>query len=283
MMNYRNNGCTICPRECGVDRSSSLGVCTAGEIMEISSWNLHLGEEPPLSGTGGSGTIFFAHCSLKCIFCQNYPISHMGHSRVFSEDEFIKIILELQEKGAHNINLVTPTHYSVSIKKALKKIKGDQLRIPVVYNTSGYEKVETLKTLEGLVDIYMPDAKYSESSLALKLSGAADYSEINRNAILEMQRQTGDLIIDINGIATRGLLIRHLVLPGNLSNTIGVLDFIAEKLGISTHLSLMSQYHPAYKTVGMDIFGRRLNEEEYAEAVEYAVSLGLENCFCQDI
>lgn len=280
-MTFDLTKCNVCPIGCRADRTRSRGACGAGDVLEISSWNLHFGEEPPISGHQGSGTIFFAHCPLKCLFCQNYPISHLGHGVEFSREEFINMMLKLQDEGAHNINFVTPTHYTLQIIEALRMIKGNKLKIPVVYNCSGYEKTDTLKDLEGLVDIYMPDAKYSSSKSASKLCNAEDYWEINKEALKEMHRQVGDLQIDSSGIALRGLLVRHLVLPEDLSGTEEVLTYIAWEINKNTYISLMSQYHPAYKTVGDKILGRRLNRDEYSRAVQYAEALMLENCYCQ--
>lgn len=273
--------CSICPIECGTDRTRSRGSCGAGDILEISSWNLHFGEEPPISGNQGSGTIFFTHCHLKCLFCQNYPISHLGHGREFSQEEFIDMMLGLQKEGAHNINFVTPTHYTPHIINALEKIKPNKLKIPVVYNCGGYEKIDTLKALCGLVDIYMPDAKYSNSKSASDLCSAKNYWEVNKEALKEMHRQVGDLQIDSTGIAESGLLIRHLVLPEDLSGTTEVLRYIAMEISKDTYISLMSQYHPAYETVGNRVLGRRLKQGEYDRAVQYAEDLKLENRYCQ--
>lgn len=275
--------CIICPLECKTDRTKARGSCGADNVMEISSWNLHFGEEPPISGHRGSGTIFFTHCSLKCSFCQNYPISHLGNGNKVTEKEFIDIMLKLQDEGAHNINFVTPTHYTLHIIKALDKIKPQKLNIPVVYNCGGYERIETLKALEGLIDIYMPDAKFASSEAAAKLSKAKDYWETNKEALKEMHRQVGDLRIDSTGVAGKGLLIRHLVLPGNLSGTQKVLKFIAKDISDNTYLSLMSQYHPAHDAVGDKVLGKRLTWQEYNRAVKYAKELGLKNCYIQEL
>lgn len=280
-MNFNLKKCTVCPIECKADRTKNRGICGAEDILEISSWNLHFGEEPPISGNQGSGTIFFTHCPLKCSFCQNYPISHLGHGRPFSEEKFIKTMLALQAEGAHNINFVTPTHYTPHILNALKKIKEKELKIPVVYNSSGYEKLDTLKALEGFVDIYMPDAKYSNSGTAAKLCNAKDYWEINKIALKEMHRQVGNLKLNGNGIAKKGLLIRHLVLPEDLSGTKEVLKFIALHISKNTYISLMSQYHPALHAVGDKVLGRKITKDEYDKAVQYTGEFGLENCYYQ--
>ncbi|MBN2406269.1 MAG: radical SAM protein [Elusimicrobia bacterium] len=280
-MSFDLKKCNICPIECGADRTRTRGFCGAGRSLEISSWNLHFGEEPPISGHRGSGTVFFTHCSLKCKFCQNYPISHLGNGKKYSKEDFMEIMLGLQRDGAHNINLVTPTHYAPQIIEALSMIKGGRLKIPVVYNSSGYEKVETLEALEGLVDIYMPDAKYSDSRKASGLCEAKDYWKVNKKAIKEMHRQVGGLMINRNGIAERGLLIRHLVLPGDLSGTGAVLKFIAEEIGPDTYLSLMSQYHPAHKAVKHETLGRKITKKEYEKAVDAAIGLGMSNGYFQ--
>jgi putative pyruvate formate lyase activating enzyme len=272
--------CRVCPLECGADRTKTRGSCGAKDLLEISSWNLHFGEEPPISGFRGSGTVFFTHCSMKCCFCQNYPISHLGHGREYTEQDFIKIMLELRDQGAHNINLVTPTHYSPQIKSALDKMRG-KLKIPVVYNCSGYEKVETLRELEGLIDLYMPDAKFSDNEAASKICNAKDYWDVNRRALKEMRRQVGDLKLDKQGIAQRGLLIRHLVLPDGLSGTEEVLRFIAREISPDTYVSLMSQYHPAHRGVGDKVLGRRLTQQEYDSAAGYSRKYGLNNCYYQ--
>ncbi|MFC2061352.1 radical SAM protein [Elusimicrobiota bacterium] len=280
-MSFNLRECSVCPLECRVDRLNENGLCGAGIDLAISSWNLHFGEEPPISGNRGSGTIFFAHCPLQCIFCQNYPISHMGHGNEFSEEEFIRMILRLQAEGAHNINFVTPTHYTPHIINVLEKIKGRELNVPVVFNCGGYEKVETLKKLDGLIDIYMPDAKFSDSAEAAEICNAEDYWEVNKNALKEMHRQVGDLEQDSDGIAQKGLLIRHLVLPGNISGTERVLEFIAGNISTNTYLSLMSQYHPAYKTVGDRLLGKEVDKELYDRLVDHALKLGLNNSYIQ--
>ena len=273
--------CTVCPIGCGADRTRERGACGACDEIEVSSYNLHFGEEPAVSGSRGSGTVFFTHCPLRCIFCQNYPISHLGHGRPFSEEGFINLMLGLQGEGAHNINFVTPTHYTPQLISALKKIKGTRLTIPTIYNCSGYERVETLRKLQGLIDIYMPDSKFSENGSAGAVCRAKDYTEVNRAALLEMRRQVGDLKLNKDGVAVRGVIVRHLVLPGGLSGTLDVLRFISRKMGRKTHISLMAQYHPASDAAGHRILGRRITENEYAEAVREAEMLGFENCLTQ--
>ena len=283
MDSRRLTACRICPFECGIDRTDKRGPCGASDKLEISSWNLHHGEESPISGTRGSGTIFLTHCALRCIFCQNYPISHLGNGREFSIEEFTAMILDLQERGAHNINFVTPTHYTPHIIEVLKNIKNRELKIPVVYNTSGYEKVETLRELEGLIDIYMPDAKYSDPGASARLCRAGDYWDVNKAALKEMYRQGGGLKINSDGIAVSGILIRHMVLPGDLSGTPDVLEFIAREISPMTYVSIMSQYHPAYKTAHGSQPDRNITAAEYEDALECARELGMENCFIQGL
>lgn len=279
------HSCTLCPRTCRVDRRKEAGLCRTKNEIKIASYNLHFGEEPPISGKTGSGTIFFTGCSLRCPFCQNYPISQLLNGYPISSEELLELFFELAEKGAHNINLVTPTHYVALIAPVIKKAKHLGLKIPFVYNSSGYERVETIRMLDGLIDIYMPDAKYGTDE-AGKISGVSDYATVNRKALLEMWHQVGDLKIK-NGLAVKGLLVRHLVLPGNLARTEKVLEFIAKEISPQTYISLMAQYHPAYLTASSD-FGesplrRRLNYAEYNNFVELAISLGLKRVLIQEI
>ncbi|MFH1352283.1 MAG: radical SAM protein [bacterium] len=273
-------GCTLCPRKCGAARPAHSGLCGAGNLR-VASYNLHFGEEPPVSGTNGSGTIFFSGCPLKCIFCQNYPISHFNNGTDMTVDELAAVILELQNRGAHNINLVTPTQFAVEIKEAIIRAGRKGLKIPVVYNSSGYERVEILKELEGTVDIYMPDAKYATPEISGRFSRVSDYPEINKKALLEMKRQVDDLHLE-NGIASRGILVRHLVLPGEIENSKWVLKWLFENLG-NVYLSLMSQYHPCHKAVGHPVIGRRLKEEEYEDVLNFADNLGFTNGYRQEI
>ena len=255
--------CDLCPHACGTDRAQEeRGVCGASTRLRISGISLHFGEETPISGSNGSGTIFFSHCSLACQFCQNHEISQLGTGQPFSILELAEHMCRLQSAGAHNINLVTPTHYLPGILSALDHAAAGGLSIPVVYNTSGWERVHVLKELEGIVDIYMPDFKYSDPNLARTLSGAYAYPATAQSALVEMARQTGPLQVSEQGIATRGLLVRHLVLPGNLDNTYGILDLIEHHVPEST-LSILSQYHPSYRAVNRtDDLSRFLNQEE---------------------
>jgi len=276
--------CRLCPRECGVDRlRGERGFCRAGAEPIVASWNVHPWEEPPISGTRGSGTIFFSGCTGRCLFCQNYPISQLGVGNTVSVQRLAEMMLELQDRGCHNINLVTPTHFVPQILAALELAIEGGLRLPLVYNTSGYERVETLQLLDGVVDIYLPDAKYADDETARRLSGFVRYVEANRAALKEMFRQVGDeLVLDGEGIARRGLIVRHLVLPEGLAGTGEVLRLIAENLSPHVHVSLMDQYFPAHKAVGHPVLGRKITAEEYAEALRAFEEAGLTNGWMQE-
>ncbi len=275
--------CRLCPRACGADRlKGETGVCGGGDMAEVSSYNDHRGEEPPLSGYNGSGTIFFSRCNLKCVFCQNYPISHLGNGRRTAAGEISRMMLDLQKRGCHNVNFVTPTHMMPFIVEAMPLAAAGGLRVPLVYNCGGYEALEALEILDGVVDIYLPDMKYGSDEPAKVFSGAPDYVEHNRRAILEMHRQVGDLVLDDEGIAVSGLIIRHLVLPEGLAGSDSVLEFIAEKVSRSAAISLMSQYFPAHKAFEHPSVSRRPSREEYRAAVRTLEELGLENGWLQD-
>jgi putative pyruvate formate lyase activating enzyme len=276
--------CELCPRKCKVNRNSGQkGLCRSSNKIFVASCNIHSGEEPPISGDKGSGTIFFSNCALNCVFCQNYPISQLGNGKEISLDDLVDSMLHLQKGGVHNINFVTPTHYSAHIAKAVYLSRKKGLIIPILYNCSGYENVETLKLLEGIIDIYLPDIKYSSEELAFKYSGIKNYVEINKTALKEMKRQVGNLIVNKNGIAKKGIIIRHLVLPGNIENTKNALDFIAKELSTDTFVSLMAQYHSANKAYEFEELSISLNEEEYKEAVDHLEKLGLENGWVQEL
>jgi putative pyruvate formate lyase activating enzyme len=276
--------CRVCPRECGVNRlkNDKIGFCRSGLNPVLASVSAHHGEEPPLSGTKGSGTIFFTNCNLKCVYCQNYPISQMGNGIERTPAELACQMLRLQEQGCHNLNLVTPTHFMPQILKSLALAQERGFNLPIVYNTSGYESVEALRLLDGIVDIYLPDMRYSDNAAAMKYSVASHYPEINRAAIHEMYRQVGNLELDTNGIAKRGLLVRHLVLPGGISGTEGVMKFLAEEISKDVYISLMSQYFPAYKATEFKELSRRITAEEYEEAHEIMGKYGLENGWVQE-
>jgi len=281
---YKNLfNCNLCPRECFVDRSKRTGICKTGVEMKVASFNLHFGEEPPITGINGSGTIFFSGCNLNCLFCQNYPISHLNNGKNISLEELAFMMINLQEKGAHNINFVTPSHVVPQILKSLVIAIKKGLKIPIVWNSSGYEKVEVIKYLENIVDIYMPDCKYMDKNLSKNLSNATDYPEVNKIVLKEMFRQVGNLKLNNKGIAEKGVLLRHLVLPGNIENSKKVLKFLKEEISKDIYLSLMSQYHPAYKTIGMPPFDRGVNSQEYEEILNFAVEIGIENGYRQEI
>jgi len=270
--------CRLCPHECGVDRlAGETGLCRSGAKVKIASWTLHRWEEPPISGSRGSGTIFFSGCTGRCRFCQNYPISQLGVGRISSIKSLAEMMLELQNKGAHNINLVTATHFVPHVLAALPRAIEGGLRLPLVYNSSGYESIETLRLLDGVVDVYLPDAKYADNAIARRLSGFPRYVEANRAALREMHRQVGDdLLLGGDGLARRGLVVRHMVLPGGLSGAAEVLAWIANELSPRVHISLMDQYFPAHRAVGDPVLGRKVTFEEYLVALEAFDTLGLE-------
>ena len=276
--------CRVCPRECGVNRlkNDKLGFCRSGLNPVISSVSLHHGEDPPLSGTKGSGTIFFTNCNLRCVYCQNYPISQMGTGAERTTGELACQMLWLQEQGCHNVNLVTPTHFMPQILKAIGIALKRGFRLPLVYNTSGYDSLESLKLLDGIVDIYLPDMRYSDNQTSLKYSIAPHYPEINRVAVKEMYRQVGNLVMDENGIAKRGLIIRHLILPCGLSGTERIMKFLAEQISKDVYISLMSQYFPAYKAHEFKELSRRITAEEYEEAYQIMQKYRLENGWVQE-
>jgi putative pyruvate formate lyase activating enzyme len=268
--------CTLCPRACRVDRSKGeRGTCRAGYRPEVSSYSPHFGEESPLVGLHGSGTIFLTHCNLRCSFCQNYTISHLGEGRDVSFERLARMMLELQDLGCHNINFVTPTHYVPQILQALGAAIGLGLRVPLVYNSSGYDSVETLRLLDGTFDIYMPDFKFAHPEPAKKYCQAPGYPEAARTAIKEMHRQVGDLVIDENGIARRGLLVRHLVLPEGLAGTEEVVRFLADEVSPDTYVNIMDQYHPCGDIRPRSPLGRRLTGDEYQAALDLARAAGL--------
>lgn len=268
--------CEICPRRCGVNRlSGERGRCNTGRRAVVCSFHPHFGEEPELVGTHGSGTIFFSFCNLLCNFCQNFDISHRGEGRTVTDAQLAGFMLELQRMGCHNINLVTPTHVVPQIVAALEIAREKGLTVPIVYNSSGYDRVSTLKQLAGIIDIYMPDFKFWSPEVAARTCEAPDYPEVARRAIVEMHRQVGSLCTNRSGIARRGLLIRHLVLPENLAGTREIAKFIVEEVSPDTYVNIMPQYRPcgmAHKTAGLD---RRLKAREYLAAVKTARAQGL--------
>jgi putative pyruvate formate lyase activating enzyme len=276
--------CRVCPRECGVDRlkDSRQGFCRSGLNPVISSVSPHHGEEPPLSGTRGSGTIFFTNCNLRCVYCQNYPISQMENGAERTPGELACQMTWLQEQGCHNVNLVTPTHFVPQFLKALGIARERGFDLPIVYNSSGYDSVETLRLLEGIVDIYLPDMRYGDDKAAMEYSGAPHYVEVNQAAIKEMFRQVGNLAVDEHGVATRGLIIRHLVLPGGLSGTERVMRFLANEISKDVYISLMSQYFPTYKASEHGKIDRRITEKEYDGAYDIKMKYGLQKGWVQN-
>ncbi len=270
------SSCTLCPRNCRVDRTrGEKGVCRVGRLPMVSSYTPHFGEERPLVGRYGSGTIFFTYCNLKCIFCQNYDISHLGEGVEVSTEDLANMMIYLQSLGCHNINLVTPTHQVAQILEALPLAIEKGLQIPLVYNCGGYESVETLRLLDGVIDIYMPDFKYGDPEVARRYSAAPNYTEIAKAAIKEMHRQVGDLVLDERGIAQRGLIVRHLVLPQGLAGTREVMRFIAREISPNTYVNIMDQYRPCYRAVEYPPLNRRITREEYEEAIRIAMEEGI--------
>jgi len=271
----RMNPCTLCPRQCKVYRSKGeIGFCGVADMPVVSSAGPHFGEERELVGYGGSGTIFFAGCNLGCVFCQNFDISHHRHGHKVTIKRLAQSMLELQNYGCNNINFVTPTHVIPAIMAAIELAKKEGLTLPTVYNTGGYDSVETLKLLEGFVDIYMPDMKYSDPAAAEELSSAADYPQVNREAVREMHRQVGDLQVE-KGVATRGLLVRHLVLPNQQAGSSAIIDFLAEQISTKTVINIMDQYRPCYKASLHTKINRRPTIKEFESAREYAIKKGL--------
>jgi putative pyruvate formate lyase activating enzyme len=277
--------CQLCPRKCGVNRKKGeKGFCRAPLRPVIFSTHPHFGEEMSLVGDNGSGTIFFSNCNLRCIFCQNWPISHEGRGEEVQDEDLADMMIKLQNIGCHNINLVTPTQVMPNILNATRIALKKGLHLPLVYNTSGYERLEILKILDGIVDIYMPDMKYMDSDQAAKYSaGASDYPEITKKAIIEMNRQVGQLKIDHRGIALRGLIIRHLVMPNRVAGTEKFTKWVAEKLPKSTYVNIMAQYHVDYKAFDYPEISRGITAEEFLEAMGWAEQYGLTNLDPQSV
>ena len=271
--------CRLCPRECGAGRQrDEEGFCRASRDVEVSSYHPHFGEERPLSGRGGSGTIFLTHCSLRCVFCINWEVSQGGQGWRRRIEELTEMMLDLQRRGGHNVNVVTPTHYSPHLVRALDDAAGRGLRLPVVYNTCGWERLEVLKLLDGVVDIYLPDFKYRDGKKAAKYSsGAETYPEVTREAILEMHRQVGVAHPAPDGLVHRGLMIRHLVMPSDVGSTKEILAWIAESLPKDTYVNVMSQYRPSFRAFDFPEIARPVARAEYEEAVAFARGLGLTN------
>lgn len=279
----RLEACKLCPRECGVDRlHGQVGFCKATEGIRLARAALHYWEEPCISGEKGSGTVFFSHCTLKCVFCQNHEISTSGRGKVVSIERLATIFLELQEKGANNINLVTPTHYVPQIILALEKARKKGLTLPIVYNSSGYEKVETLKALEGYVDIYLPDFKYFKEKYAKKYSFAPEYAEFAKQALEEMIRQVGEPQFDENGMMLKGVIVRHLMLPGLLFDSKKIVEYLYHTYGNCIYISLMNQYTPLEQVKAYPELNRVLSPSHYDYLVDYALDLGVENGYIQE-
>ena len=272
--------CRLCPRECRVNRlDGELGYCGAGSDLMISSAFPHFGEESPLVGNSGSGTIFMTHCNLRCIFCQNYDISHLGRGERVTLSDMARIMIKLQEVGCHNINFVTPTHYVPQIVASLPEAVELGLRLPIVYNCSGYESLEVIQLLEGIVDIYMPDIKFMFEKYSRRFSNAPDYPEVIKKVLKEMHRQVGDLMTNSKGIAERGLLIRHLVMPGGVASSEAALKFIAEEISIQSYANIMDQYRPEYRANEYPEINRQIIHQEYKEAIRIARSFKLHRGF----
>lgn len=279
-----NTNCTLCPRECYANRvEGKSGFCgVSGEEIYLARAALHMWEEPCISGEAGSGTVFFSGCPLRCVYCQNYNIANAKTGKAVTRRRLSEIFLELQEKGANNINLVTPTHYTPEIVWAVSEARRQGLRLPIVYNCSGYEKTETLKMLEGIVDIYLTDFKYMDAEAAKRYSHAADYPELAREALKEMVRQTEAAEFTEDGIMKKGVIVRHLLLPGHLNNAKAVVKYVYDTYGDQVFLSLMNQYTPLPQVEEYPEINRRVTEEEYDELVDYAIEIGVENGFIQE-
>ena len=276
--------CNICPHKCQVNRiKGQVGRCKSGNKVKIALYSIHNFEEPCISGKNGSGTIFFSNCNLNCVFFYIYEISQLGQGKEFEINGLADIMIKEQEKGVENINLVTPTSYIIQIAESIKIAKGKGLKIPIVYNTNSYENIESLKLLDGLVDIYLPDLKYYYNKLGKRYSNVDNYFEIATNAILEMYRQVGNVQIDSNGILQKGVVIRHLVLPNHIENSKKVLKWIKENLDNKVFVSIMAQYFPTYKAKDIEKINRKLTKKEYQEIMEYVDSIGLDNGYVQEL
>lgn len=279
-MNDILSKCSLCPRNCGVNRHETIGVCDAGDNIKLAYYSLHRWEEPVISGTNGSGTVFFSHCNLKCIFCQNKKISTGGYGKIISNDRLKEIFLELQKKGAHNINLVTPTPFVPLIADVLQEIKGKELTIPVVYNTSSYENVETIKIMNGLVDIYLADLKYYSNELGLKYSRCNNYFEVASKAIDEMVKQVETFEI-VDDLMKKGVIVRVLILPGHIEDSKKIIKYLYDKYHDDVIISIMNQYTPIGK-LEYDNLNRKVTDDEYDEVVNYAYDLGVRMAFMQE-
>lgn len=276
--------CEICPRKCKVNRNNNqIGWCKSTDRVKIGLYSTHNFEEPCISGDKGSGTVFFSNCTMNCIFCQNYEISQLGKGKEISIEELSNIFIMQQEKGVHNINLVTPTSYVYQIIEAIKIAKAKGLNIPIVYNTNGYENIETIKALNGYVDVYLPDLKYAEEKLAIEYSGAKNYFEVAINAIKEMIKQVGNIKLNEDGIIQKGVIIRHLVLPNHIENSKKVLLWIKQNLQNDIYVSIMAQYFPTYKAKENQKLNRKLTKKEWKQIEKYVEEIDIENGFIQEL
>ena len=271
--------CNDCPRKCNINRNEKLGFCKSPQEIRLARAALHFWEEPCISGGGGSGTVFFSGCNLKCVYCQNYEISRDNKGKEISEDKLLDIFKALEQQGAENINLVNPTHYAKSLVRALEKWKG---ALPVIYNSSGYESVKTLKMLDGLIDIYLPDFKYIRADKAQKYSSASDYPQIAKAALFEMRSQQKEDIFDERGIMQKGMIIRHLILPSNTNSSLEIIDYLNENFE-NTYVSLMAQYIPCTSLEGFPEINRKITKREYEKVINYAINKGMEKLFIQEL
>ena len=276
--------CNLCPHKCNIDRTNGkIGRCKATDKVKIALYSIHKFEEPCISGKNGSGTVFFSNCNLNCVYCQNYEISQLGKGKEITIEELAQIFLMQQQKNVENINLVTPTSYVPQIVEAIKIAKENGLDIPIIYNTNSYENIETLKMLEGYIDVYLPDLKYSDNTVGQKYSKINNYFEIATNAIKEMIRQVGTTKINKNGIIEKGVIIRHLVLPNNIENSKNVIKWIKENIPKEVYVSIMAQYFPAYKAKEIQEINRKLTQKEWKEIENYIEDLNIENGYIQDL
>lgn len=282
-MNKELECCTICPHNCKINRTKNPGRCKSTDKIKIALYSIHNFEEPCISGEKGSGTIFFSNCNMNCVFCQNYEISQLGRGKEITIEELANVMIKQQERNVQNINLVTPTSYTLHIVEAIKIARKKGLEIPIVYNTNGYESVETLKLLEGYVDIYLPDLKYYYDDLAKKYSKVDNYFEIATKAIQEMYRQVGTPVLDENGVMKKGLMIRHLILPNEVQNSKKVLKWIKENIDSNVYVSIMAQYFPTYKAKEIPEIARKITKEEYEKVENYLYELDLENGYIQEL
>ena len=282
-MNKELECCTICPHNCKINRTKNPGRCKSTDKIKIALYSIHNFEEPCISGEKGSGTIFFSNCNMNCVFCQNYEISQLGRGKEITIEELANVMIKQQERNVQNINLVTPTSYALHIVEAIKIARKKGLEIPIVYNTNGYESVETLKLLEGYVDIYLPDLKYYYDDLAKKYSKVDNYFEIATKAIQEMYRQVGTPVLDENGVMKKGLMIRHLILPNEVQNSKKVLKWIKENIDSNVYVSIIAQYFPTYKAKEIPEIARKITKEEYEKVENYLYELDLENGYIQEL